>query len=487
MLEVIAVFGHSARIMLVRHSFIYLLGRLISAAATFASLWLFSRLFAPAEYGFYVTIITIAAVANMSILQWLRVTQMRFLPGSDKPDHLRQVVMGLYLSLLGGVAIVGAAVGLFLPANTATPHLAGAAVLAVWAMSLAEFSLDILRQRLQPVKYLLFSTLRDVALIGFVLLFIWGGLKGGALVLAYVAANLLPVVIWARSIWQGAWPPKGDKALSKTLFDYGLPLAGIYLLSALVTNADRLLLPWLASQHDAGLYGAAYGLSRQSLYMIMQSVNLAALPLAFKALEKGGVAEAQKQLKQNLTILMLIALPGAVGLGVLAPQVAHTLLGSEFATAAEYLLPWLAASALVMGIRTFYTDQAFQLAKATRTPMVIMLISALLAVPLSAVFIVLYGLHGAAYGVLAAAVLALALSWHLGQKAFPLPVPWRDLGKVALATLIMAACVWPLRQMSGWVELMATVSFGGAVYGAVVLASNVAGLRSKILRKVRKA
>jgi peptidoglycan biosynthesis protein MviN/MurJ (putative lipid II flippase) len=150
------------------------------------------------------------------------------------------------------------------------------------------------------------------------------------------------------------------------------------------------------------------------------------------------------------------------------------------------LLPWLCASALFMGIRTYYTDQAFQLAKTTRTPFLIMLASACVALPLSAFCIWHYGLNGAVYGMLAAAIIALALSWHLGQKAFPLPMPWKEIGLLGLATLAMAAVCWPFRHQSGWLWLFAAVSAGGFVYTAFVLLFNLAGLRSKLIRKLRR-
>ena len=471
--------------MLLKHSAIYLLGRLISAGATFASLWLFSRLFPPADYGFYVTVITLAAVINMGGLQWLRISQMRLLPASPDKNHLRQVVLTLFIRLLVAIGLL-APLALTLFPNTPLGTVIPFSVAAIWAMSLSEFSLDVLRQRLQPVAYLMFTVTRDAALIGFALLFIKAGLEAHALLWAYIAANLLPVVVWIKPVWQGAWPPRVDKALIKEIAQYGLPLAGLYIVTALMTNADRLLLPWLSSQADAGLYGAAYGLSRQSLLMIMQSINLAALPLAFKALEAGGLPAAQKQLEQNLTLLLAIALPACVGLGVLAPLVAHTLLGAAYAPAVTHLLPWLCASALLMGIRTYYTDQAFQLAKATRTPFLIMLASACVALPLSAFCIWHYGLNGAVYGMLAAAAIALTLSWHLGQKAFPLPMPWKELGLLSLATLAMAAVCWPFRQQSGWLWLFAAVSAGGFVYATFVLLFDLAGLRRKLTQKLRR-
>lgn len=470
--------------MLIRHTALYLMSRVLTALATFFSLWLFSRLFAPAVYGFYVTVVTIGTVVNIAVFQWLRVTFIRYLPENEDPAQLRSVVLGVFLATLFLFT------GLALPLTLVFPDgewalLVPSAILVSWAMAWSEFSLDMLRAKLEPKSYLLFSGLRDGLQVLLVVLFLNDGGGSGALVAALVVANLLPSLLWARRLWQGAWPLRFDPVLLRRLLGYGLPLSLLYALGTVMSNTDRLLLPWLVGADATGLYGAANGLSRQSLFLLMQAINLAAFPLAVAAFKRGDTAEAVAQLKHNFLLLLGVGLPATAGLAVLAGPISRTMLGSAYAPSATHLLPWLAVSAFLMSLRSFYLDQAFQLAKNTRQPMINMIVTVVLAVPLSAFCIVNWGLAGAAYGTTAGFALSLALSWRTGQKAFPLPIPVVDSLWVALATLLMMGALWPLRSVQGFIPLTGSIALGGGVYGLVLVLADVMGLRRLILKRLR--
>ena len=57
----------------------------------------------------------------------------------------------------------------------------------------------------------------------------------------------------------------------------------------------------------------------------------------------------------------------------------------------------------------------------------------------------------------------------------------RDMFSLALATGMMVACVWPLRNMApGVTTLLAQALTGGLAYCVVLLALNVGGLRNHI-------
>lgn len=468
--------------MLLHHTALYLVSRVLTALATFFSLWLFSRLFAPAVYGFYVTVVTIGTVVNIAFFQWLRVTYIRHMPESEDPAQLRSVALSIFLATLLLFTVLALPLTLMFP-DGEWAQLVPSIILVSWAMAWSEFSLDMLRAKLEPKSYLLFSGLRDGLQVLLVVLFLKAGSL--ALVAALVVSNLLPTLLWARHLWQGAWPLRFDPVLMRRLLAYGLPLSLLYALGTVMSNTDRLLLPWLVGADATGLYGAANGLSRQSLFLLMQAVNLAAFPLAVAAFKRGDTAEAVAQLKHNFLLLLGLGLPATAGLAVLAGPISRTMLGSAYAPAATHLLPWLAVSAFLMSLRSFYLDQAFQLAKNTRQPMINMIVTVVLAVPLSVFCIVNWGLAGAAYGTTAGFALSLALSWRTGQKAFPLPIPVTDSLWVALATLLMVAALWPLRSVQGFIPLACSIALGVGVYTLVIVLANVMGLRHWILKRLR--
>jgi hypothetical protein len=65
-------------------------------------------------------------------------------------------------------------------------------------------------------------------------------------------------------------------------------------------------------------------------------------------------------------------------------------------------------------------------------------------------------------------------------------LPWRDLAAAALATGAMTAAIVPLRSLEPpLVALLATTAAGGAVYGIIAWASDLAGLRTLARRRWR--
>lgn len=462
--------------MLIRHSLFYLLSRLVSVGVTFISLWLFSRLVAPDDFGFYVTVMGLATLANIGLFQWLRITVLRLAADHASPREVQQTGWALLLLIM---LLTAPLLLLELVLASTSWHGVAAGALGVsWAMAGAEYALELLRGALRPRAYLLFSMLRDVLLLALALLLFSYLPPAYALVLAQMGASLIPLVLWLPQL---GWPrPCLNRQLITQMLHYGLPLLGLYLLGSLLANTDRLLLPWLAGAADTGLYGAASGIARQSLFALLQAVNLAAFPLALMAHRAGDQAQLKQQLLHNITLLLLLGVPSATGLMVLAPAISQTVLGHAYAGAAAHLLPLLALGTLLMSVRVFYTDHAFQLARDTRTPMRVLAGVCLLTLPLSAVLIHKAGLAGAIYTTLLGFALALGLSIYVGRTRLQLPWPRRDALVILLAALIMAGLLWPLRAAAGWAPLMLTIAFGSVIYASLILAFNVMNLRAEL-------
>ena len=468
--------------MLIRHSSVYLIGRLLSAFITIGSLWLFSRIFAPDVFGVYTSVVAYSSVAQLALYQWLRVTLLRFVATHPEAAALRGNVMALFV----GMTALLMAGGLIL--HFALPDLRvfiWPTLLATFCTAWSELCLDYQRAHLKPRTYVLISLGRDALFLALA----WGLAEAGygvwALLAAFIFANLLPTLPVLPAYLKGLWPLKLRGDLLKSIFKYGLPLAPTFTLSALVNNIDRLLLPILISTHAAGLYGPAHSMARQTINMLMQSVNLAAFPLAIRALETG-VDEARKQLRHNLTLLLAIGLPALVGLAALAPAIAHTLFGPDYAPAAAHLLPWLALSWFLHSLRSFYTEQAFQLGKNTRPALYVALASATIAVSTSFYCLWAFGFEGAAYGAVTGASLALLCSWYFGRNIFPLPFPLRAVGKVGVSALVMGAVVWPQRENTGFIWLGLAVASGGLTYVAMCVGLNVLDIRTHLTKRLLK-
>src|SRR5690606_31687941 len=115
---------------------------------------------------------------------------------------------------------------------------------------------------------------------------------------------------------------------------YGLPLAATSVLAFIVSGSDRFMLAGLIDTAAAGQYAVGYDLAQFTLGLLLNIVNLAAYPLIISAFEKDGEEAARQMLRWTLKLMLLIGLPAATGLAVLAPNVASVLVGADFERAA---------------------------------------------------------------------------------------------------------------------------------------------------------
>ena len=169
----------------------------------------------------------------------------------------------------------------------------------------------------------------------------------------------------------------------------------------------------------------------------MTVVNVAAYPLAARALESKGEEAARKQLLKNAELLFGVAFPGTLGLITLAPNIAAILLGTEFQKEASQLIPLVAVAALLSGIRAYHFDLAFQLGQRTVGQVWVMGGAAAINLLLNCWWIPRYGPLGAAWSTMVAYAVALLLSANLGRKIFFIPIEWRSVAKLTIATAAM--------------------------------------------------
>lgn len=473
--------------MLLRHGALYLLAKGLPGLVNFAAIAVFTRLLSPEGYGRYVLVLAAVGFADAVLFQWLRLGVLRFLPAEKRPGALLATAAAALLALAGATALLALPAALLAPTRELrTLLLLGCGLL--WAHALFELQLELLRARLSPTRYGLYSLVKALgSLLGGALL-VRAGLGPEGLLAGMGVGMLLPLAAfrglreWRGARWRGA-----DAAVLRRLVGYGAPLALTFALGFVVSASDRFLLAWLLGSGEAGLYAVGHDFGQYTLVMLMTIVNLAAYPLAVRALEEDGVEAARAQLRRNGLLLLGVALPAGVALALLAENVALVFLGEEFRAAAAVVIPWVALAALLAGLKAFYVDRGFQLGRGTAGQAWAMLAAAGVNVGLNLWWIPAFGLVGAVYATVGAYLVALALGWVLARRVFPLPGLPSDSLRVVLAAAAMAAALWPLRGWTGGAALAVQVLAGAVTYAAAAAALDVGGVQRAAAAVLKRA
>jgi len=273
-----------------------------------------------------------------------------------------------------------------------------------------------------------------------------------------------------------------DRERLKAYAVYGYPIAVGLGLTVVLASTDRFLLALFMNEAAVGAYHAAYSIANRTLDVMFVWLGAAGAPALVMALERGGREDLQTAAREQASTLVLIGLPAAVGVALVARPLAEFMIGEDLRTVAASVTPWVALGAFLSGMTTYYFGQAFTLGRRTGWLLLAMSIPAGSNIVLNVLLIPRFGVMGAAWATAISFALGLAASMTIGRRILPLPVPWNALARCGLAAAVMAGVVMMLPAIGGFAELMLDAGVGVIVYGVVAYALNAAGVRDLSVR-----
>lgn len=465
--------------------FAYASALVIPGLVNFLALALYTRYLSSEAYGRYAFVVAVVITVKMVTFDWLRLGLFRFFQSAQRDGRLPVLISTTMtgfaiISLLVVIAwLVLLAPWSFEDEKIRSGMWLGLPLIVMWA--LFELILEINRAAIAPMRYGMLSVCRAILCLGAALWFIRViGLNETGLMLGLVLGTAVPAMV-GLSRWRSNLTHKSvEREVAIDLLRYSMPFAIIVSLDLFPSISSRLLLQHFLGSGAVGLFTASYDLGNHTVTMLFVSLNMAAYPLVVRSLEHKGEDVARAQLRKYSILLFAAALPGGVFMTLMAQPISTLVLGEVFRNAAAQLIPWVALSALVMGVKAFYFDLAFQLGLRTKLQIWAAAAAALTSVVLGLWWIPTYGLMGAIWATCAAHTSALIISIGLGRKIFPLPFPVWDLFRIGLAVIVMAVVSLLLhRDSHGWIQLARAIGLGGVVYIVTIWLLNVDHIRQR--------
>jgi O-antigen/teichoic acid export membrane protein len=418
--------------MLVGQTAINFTANVISAAFGLINVMVFTRLFAPAEFGTYVLGVGFAAIATAFMSNWLRLPIMREQARGDGTDIRGILLPGLMLTCL--LAPLAYAVAFL--AGFGSGSAMAAAALAL-AMGFFEIGQDLLRAQLKAFTVMKATVVRAVLVSVFGVAVTVAGHNGVLLLTSSAFAYFLAALAFSRSVWAGT-VMRYDWGRLLALAKAGIPFTASITIYSLSSVIDRFIIAHLIGPGAAGQYSAGADLVRQALIIPAISAAAAFCPLAVQIYANQGRDAVRSHLEECFEFLLAIVLPAAVGFAVVSSQIADVVLGPDFRAIAAAAMP-IVSIAVIFQVMTYqYLHIGFLLSE--RNSFYFWNTALVLVVNLvvSYVLIERLGAVGAAWGRLAGEFFGFASALVLTQWAFPMPVPFLRMTRVLLATLVMA-------------------------------------------------
>ncbi|MFN3669559.1 MAG: polysaccharide biosynthesis C-terminal domain-containing protein [Brevundimonas sp.] len=462
----------------------YLPANIVQGVVGFAAIILFTRLLSPEDFGRYALAFSVLTLAHVAMFSWLEASMARFW-AAQKPGEAHGHFASLYRTafVLGAAFLVVAALGVWLwPADP----LLKVAVAVGLAGAPARCLLKLAQERFRASGEVAKSARLDIAVtlgglaigVGFAL----AGAGGAAPLLGLGLAPLaaLPFILPGelRQARGGAFEPARVRDYAR----YGYPIAASLALTVVLASTDRFLLAVYLDEAAVGAYHASYSIANRTLDVLFLWLGAAGQPALVMALERGGLDRLKVAAREQLSTFLLIGLPAAAGVALVARPLSEVLIGEALRTAAASVTPWIALSALLFGLTAYYFGQAFTLGKKTKRLLVAMAIPAALNVVLNVILVPRFGLIGAAWATAASFAVGMVATMLIGRRVVALPIPWEALARCGVATGIMALVVSRLPSIGGIGELILDAGVGGIVYAAAALTLNAAGVRDVVVR-----
>ena len=462
--------------MLVRNSAIFVASRAVPGLLGFATALLLPWFLSPESYGLYGMGLAIVMMANNVLYEWLGACLLRWHETHQDEPAFLPTMLGLFTgaSLLVAVPALAAAAAGLLGGHA---RLACVLVFGTVAYGGFEFASRFRVSRSDPVGFLRMTVSRNLMILG-------GSLLVAHLTHSAEATLLVGFAAMAAATCLAGSPRTGragrfgrtfnwtfDRALAREFVAYGTPVGLVMIFSSLASTATPILIGALAGYQAVGAFTIGYTVVQSTLGVISTGVSSASYPAVVRAVERGDPALAQATLARTCAVLLAALLPAGVGLAMVAPGIAEAFAAPQYRDALRQTMPWLAAGAVLMGLRATYVDYAFYLGKRTWLLVQVVGGAAVVNVLAGVALIPVWHELGAAVAVCCAFATALVHAALIARRAFPMPFPRREAGVAVAATLAMAAALALLPAPAhGLFGLAQQVLEGVATYAATWLA-----------------
>ncbi|RZJ00641.1 MAG: lipopolysaccharide biosynthesis protein [Brevundimonas sp.] len=458
----------------------YLPANIVQGVVGFLAIVLFTRILSPEDYGRYALAFSVATLTHVAVFSWLEAAMARFWATETEADGLAAHFASLYRTtfVLSAVYLPALSLVLWLwPADLAFKLALAAGLGSSPLRCLVKLGQERLRAAGEVAKSAALdmgTTIAALVLgVGFA---VWG--FGGASPLIGIALGALaalPFVLPGEL--RQARTGVVTRERVRTYAGYGYPIAASLALTVVLASTDRFLLAAYLDEAAVGAYHAGYTIANRTLDVLFLWLGTAGQPALVMALERGGLPRLKEAAREQASTFLLVGLPAAAGVALVARPLAEVLIGEDLRAAAAVVTPWVALSALLYGLTAYYFGQAFTLGKKTKRLLIAMAIPAGLNVVLNLILVPRFGVIGAAWATAASFGVGMLATLAIGRRVVALPIPWESLIRCGVATAGMAAVVLQLPKFGGVLELAIDSSVGGLVYAAIALTINAAGVR----------
>gem|GEM_PF-207118 len=438
-------------------------GRFIKAAIVIYA----ARVLGTAGWGVFSYAVTLAGFLTLFIDPGINSILIRDVAKSSREDQEKILsttfVMKLCLLVVGVFLVLFVAP--FFSTLPGAKELLPLVALIIVFDTLREFFSSFIRAKEKMEWEAGIFLLTNIAIVTFGFIFLYLNPNVVSFAWGYVAGTAVGAITATFVLWRYLKKIFSffSARLIKPIITSAWPFAITGALGILLTNTDILIISWMLTASDVGIYSAAIRII-QVLYIIPWILQLSMFPL-FSRLANHDNQKFRIGLERSIGFVFLASVPLALGGAILGTQIMELVFGSAYAGGG------LAFKILLLGLLVDYPMVIISAAVFAYSRQKGLIIAALIGgisnVILDLLFIPRFGIAGSAVATLIAQILSNWYIWRMMKKINYFSVVPK-LKIIILAGVVMASVTALLFALH--INVVLNIALSAAVYFAILLA-----------------
>ena len=427
-------------------------------------------------YGIWGQLTIILTLVSPLTTLGLLSAMIRFMAGEKNRNEIQNNVSSLSLFVLGTSLIVGAILVLLSDVIgdalfDGNGHLIRLLAIAIPFQSLLSIFINYFRTFRQMKRWAVFTLLNVYGQAGLIAFFILSGYgldgmayalvatKGGLCILAGLV--ILPAIGIARPRFPNF----------RNQLKYGLPLIPQTLSAWIVNVSDRWVIGLFLGPSPVAYYLAPYALG-EFVRMFFFPLGLMLTPVLTRLYEENKRAEIETYLRYSLKFFIMLAIPSAVGLSLLAKPLLAILSTPEIAKNGITITPLISLGIILHSI-SFIFQQPLLLAKKTNYIAGIWIAAAVLNLGLNFALVPTMGILGAAITTALAFAVVLVITVYFSSRIVRISIDFPFILKSLAASAGMGLVIWWVNPLRIWYIILMVLAGAAIYFGILILLKSI--------------
>ena len=475
--------------------FSFLASSILPALLAIYATSLYSRHFAPAEYGRYSLALAIAAPILVLASQWLAQATARFyheLIVKSEGSAISQIISTVnFYVILVFIVIVAVLLLLRVTKNYDAFYYLSGSMYLITSIVATNFASYIIYSGRHHIYNTTMTVASLVSFIFTITLLYHTNLGISSLLLGTALSNVCATVVFYRITNIGFVPASVDnnlKALLKLFIGYGMPLSFWMLMYTVINISDRYILQYFLGSEQVGKYSIHYSLVSFPILAINSPMINIYSPKIMKAAAEKDYKMVSKYINDASKVYVFIGFL-AMGLAYcFGNSIPYILISHNYYLDKSFYI-YIIAGFTVWNIAMFW-HKPMEISKSTKKMLQFISIAACVNLVLNILFVPTYGVNAAAVTTFIAFCIYSLLVFLVNRKTAKLVIDFKQIsvcGAISILTVLLFT-VNPIKHIDTghFYGAIAAVTIFITVYSILYIVVNyISRTIDKIVRKGR--